>query len=211
VIDAVLFDWGHTLVRSDWSERLGLEGNRIGLAAVGRNDLPEPEALTRYFEERLQELFPIDAEDEVDLLSISRVGFLDLGCELSEEELERYIGSSQGFWGRSFEPHPNIGVLVESLRGAGYSLGLVSNNATPIRHFFVPLAFDCVVLSSEVGKQKPHPAIFQRALDDLERTGAYRLRRRQARPGRRRRGGAGNADRPGGVVLPPPGQRRGRS
>jgi putative hydrolase of the HAD superfamily len=167
VIDAVLFDWGHTLVRADWDEDRGLEGNRVGLAAVGRQGLPEPGTIDRYFAERLAELFPADAEDEVDLIAINRACFEHLGCPLADDELEHYVGVSQRFWTEGYDLHPRIPHLVDELRREGVRIGVVSNLATPLRHFVLPLAVDSIILSSEVGKRKPHPAIFRRALDDL--------------------------------------------
>jgi putative hydrolase of the HAD superfamily len=168
VIEAVLFDWGHTLVRSELTEELALEGTRIGLTAIGRNGLPRPQAINGYFSERLEELFPVDAEVESDLRTINRDCFLHLGCELSDDEGERFLEATQRFWTESYETHPRIAEAIHRLREDGLKLALVSNNVIPIRYFVVPFTFDCIVLSSEVGKRKPHPAVFERALEELE-------------------------------------------
>ena len=49
MVDAVLFDWGHTLM--DWVPEPELleAGHRAGLEALGRDDLPELELVTARF------------------------------------------------------------------------------------------------------------------------------------------------------------------
>ena len=63
--------------------------------------------------------------------------------------------------------HPDVGRLLAGLRARGLRIGVVSNTDTPRRFFDPDLDVDAVVLSCEVGKRKPHPAIFRRALDEL--------------------------------------------
>ena len=63
--------------------------------------------------------------------------------------------------------HPDVGRLLAGLRARGLRIGVVSNTDTPRRFFDPDLDVDAVVLSCEVGKRKPHPAIFERALDAL--------------------------------------------
>ena len=65
-------------------------------------------------------------------------------------------------------------VLAE-LRGHGLKLGLVSNAFDPgwllhrdLEHMGLAERLDFSVFSSEVGVRKPHPAIFERALEALE-------------------------------------------
>jgi HAD superfamily hydrolase (TIGR01549 family) len=167
VIDAVLFDLGHTLVRGDWTDEQAIAGNRVGLSAIGREGLPTPEAINAYFSERMDSLFPLDAVDETDIEEVCRQCFRSLDCTLTAAELDRYLEGCQRFWNTNYERHPSVGGVLERLHDDGLKLGLVSNNATPQRYFEAPFPVDAVVLSSEVGKRKPHPAIFRRALDEL--------------------------------------------
>jgi len=65
--------------------------------------------------------------------------------------------------------------LLEALRERGLKLGLVSNAFDPgwllhrdLEQMGLAERLDFAVFSSEVGKRKPHPAIFERALEALE-------------------------------------------
>ena len=65
--------------------------------------------------------------------------------------------------------------LLESLRARELKLGLVSNAFDPppllhrdLERMGVAARLDAAVFSSELGKRKPHPAIFERALAELE-------------------------------------------
>ena len=64
---------------------------------------------------------------------------------------------------------------MEALRSRGLKLGLVSNAFDPawllhrdLEQMGIAERIDFAVFSSELGKRKPHPAIFERALDALE-------------------------------------------
>ena len=176
MVEAVLFDWGDTLVEGVvWDEELLLEGNRAGLAAVGRDGLPTAVQLAAYFGEHEAELFPPGSEDEVDLAAIVHRCFTDLGRPLSDGELESFLEASQRDWLSREQVHPDVHALLDGLRERGLRLGIVSNCSTPRR--FVDRALeeqgliermDAVVFSCEVGKVKPHPAIFEQALAELE-------------------------------------------
>jgi putative hydrolase of the HAD superfamily len=66
---------------------------------------------------------------------------------------------------------PDVVPAVEALRGAGIRLGVISNwtwSAPELLHDFdLAHHFESLIISSRVGAQKPHPAIFRRALDEL--------------------------------------------
>lgn len=175
MVRAVLFDWGDTLVRAaEWNEQVAREGNRAGLAALRRDGLPSPDDIGGYFAERLTELFPPDAEDEVDLAELYRGCFTHLGSELSDEELELYLEASQRDWLAREVVHPDAHALLDGLRERGVRLAIVSNCATPRRFVNVALEeqgllarMDAAVFSCEIGKLKPHPTIFRRALEEV--------------------------------------------
>jgi putative hydrolase of the HAD superfamily len=64
--------------------------------------------------------------------------------------------------------------LLDSLRGDGLKLGLVSNAFDPgwllrrdLEQMGIAERIDVAVFSSEVGKRKPHPEIFETALAAL--------------------------------------------
>lgn len=175
MIDAVLFDWGDTLVDGvEWTDELALAGNRAGLAAIEREGLPSAEDILDNLTELEAGLDPPDSDDEVDLGAIVRATFAQLDCELGEDELETYLWGSQIDWLSREHVHPDIHALLDGLRARGLRLAIVSNCATPSR--FVESALqvqgllarvDVTIISSGVGKRKPHPAVFERALHEL--------------------------------------------
>jgi putative hydrolase of the HAD superfamily len=174
VLKAVLFDWGDTLMRDAWNDEIARAGNAAGLAALAeREDLPDIEALAAWWQ-RPNPLDDLRREEEPDMLELHRSCFTELGCELSDEELGAYFAAAY----RSWQEHITVGddahALLQSLRERGVRLAIVSNVAVPGRYVRALLEeqgladrVDAVVLSCEVGKRKPHPAIFERALEEL--------------------------------------------
>src|SRR4026208_1718173 len=57
MLDAVLFDWGDTLMQFAYSPELVAAGNRAGLEALGRADLPVADEVTEHFREEYEPLF----------------------------------------------------------------------------------------------------------------------------------------------------------
>lgn len=174
MIEAVLFDWGDTLVEYEWDEAIAAEGTRAGLAALERADLPDAVAIGAWFAERNEELFPRDGDDEADLAAIVGRCFGELGAGLADDQVARYLDAAFAAWHRYYRVAALSHALLEALRGRGLRLALVSNTSTPGR-ILRPLLevqglaqrMDAILLSCEVGKRKPHPAIFERALDEL--------------------------------------------
>ena len=210
MVEAVLFDWGDTLVEGVvWTDELLLEGNRAGLEAVAGDGLPTAEELAAYLRDHEAELFPPGAEDEVDLAAIVHRCFAELGRPLSDYELESFLEASQGDWLSREQVHPDVHAVLDELCARGLRLAIVSNCATPRR--FVDRALeeqgllermDAIVFSCEVGKVKPHPAIFERALAELEvEAAAGAVRRRPRRAGRPGTEPARHDHGPGALVL----------
>lgn len=174
VLEAVLFDWGDTLMSHEWNDEVALAGNRAGLAALGRDALPGAEAIHAYFASRADELYDDTREDEIELLTLNRQCFDALGCELGDEDLRRYTQAVHESWESAFSVPPIAHALLEALRARGLKLAIVSNTRSPewlLRPVFerqgLAERVDTIVLSSEVGKRKPHPEIFRRAVEEL--------------------------------------------
>jgi len=68
---------------------------------------------------------------------------------------------------RTYTLMPGAKTLLEALKAKGMKLGIVSNNYASIHETLaeleLPSYFDCIVISEEVGLQKPDPAIIQLA------------------------------------------------
>jgi putative hydrolase of the HAD superfamily len=175
VLRAVLFDWGGTLMRDEWSDEIALEGHTAGLAALDRDGLPGAEAFTRFLRDHEAELFPQATEDEIDIAGVISGSFRDQGVELTDDDVRLFLQAAHDVWTSYYVLADSTHALLEALRARGLKLALVSNTASPqwllqpmLERQGIAERVDAIVLSSEVGKRKPHPAIFERALDELE-------------------------------------------
>jgi putative hydrolase of the HAD superfamily len=174
VLRAVLFDWGGTLMEDEWSEEIETEGHYAGLAALERGGLPDAAALTRYLLDHEKKLFPSTDDDEIDIAAVIETTLRHHGVDLTDDDLRLFLRASQEVWASSYRLAGSTHALLEALRARGLKLALVSNTASPewllkpvLERQGLVERLDAIVLSSEVGKRKPHPAIFQRALIEL--------------------------------------------
>jgi len=175
VLEAVLFDWGDTLMQFAYSPELVSAGHRAGLAALGRDRLPEVEALTEHFRERYEPLFWVPGTiEEIEYPQLVRRLLADFGVEIDDDELDRYLEAEHAAWDPARIVAAHTHPLLEALRDRGLKLALVSNAFDPgwllhrdLEQMGIEQRLDFSVFSSEVGVRKPHPAIFERALAAL--------------------------------------------
>ena len=175
MLEAVLFDWGDTLMQFAYSPELVSAGHRAGLAAIGRDGLPEVDALTEHFREEYEPLFWAPGTiEEIEYPGLVRRLLADFGVEIDDDELGRYLQAEHTAWDPARILAAHTHPLLESLRELGLRLGLVSNAFDPgwllhrdLEQMGLAERLDFAVFSSEVGKRKPHPAIFERALEAL--------------------------------------------
>jgi putative hydrolase of the HAD superfamily len=176
MLDAVLFDWGHTLM--DWvpESELLAQGHRAGLEAIGRRDLAEQERVTARFRETYLPALEgaPDTVDEVEYPGLVRRLLGEFGIELDGDELERFLGAEHDAWTPARRLGAQTHALLESLRARGLRLGLVSNAFDPawllhrdLERLGVAERLDVAVFSSEAGTRKPDARIFERALTAL--------------------------------------------
>jgi len=175
VLEAVLFDWGDTLMEWAWQDELLAAGHRAGLAALGRDDLPEADVVAARFRERYLPLFwQPGVLEEVEYPGIVRDLLAEFDVAVSDEQLSRFLEAEHAAWQPARRLGAHTWALLESLRDRGLKLGLVSNALDPpwllhrdLEQLGVAGRLDVAVFSSEVGWRKPHPAIFERALEAL--------------------------------------------
>jgi putative hydrolase of the HAD superfamily len=175
MLEAVLFDWGDTLMQFAYSPELVSAGHRAGLAAVGRDGLPDVDQLTEHFREHYEPLFWAPGTiEEIEYPSLVRRLLGDFGFEIDDEELGRFLEAEHVAWDPARILAAHTHPLLEALRARGLKLGLVSNAFDPgwllhrdLEQMGIEERLDFSVFSSEVGTRKPHPAIFERALDAL--------------------------------------------
>ena len=176
MLEAVLFDWGDTLMQFAYSPELVGAGHRAGLAAIGRDGLPEVDALTEHFREEYEPLFWAPGTiEEIEYPGLVRRLLADFGVEIDDDELGRYLQAEHTAWDPARILAAHTHPLLESLRELGLRLGLVSNAFDPgwllhrdLEQMGIAQRLDFSVFSSEVGLRKPHPAIFERALEALQ-------------------------------------------
>jgi putative hydrolase of the HAD superfamily len=156
VLEAVLFDWGNTLVEFTWDDELLAAGHR---AALGRDD---PEFTARY--------------RELVLGDHSFRPYVDLLRELGVADPDAFIDAEHEAWLPAHQVLASAQALLEALRSRGLRTGVVAN-AWPdparvfrgdVERYGLAPWLDAQVWSDEVGARKPDPAIFREALSRLE-------------------------------------------
>ncbi|MGH3036795.1 MAG: HAD family hydrolase [Gaiellaceae bacterium] len=175
MLRAVLFDWGDTLFHFAYDEALLEAGWEAGLAALARDDLPQhAETAARFRERYMPLLFVPGSLEEVEYPGLVRELLESFGVEVADEELDRFLAAEHAAW----EPARLVGAhthaLLDSLRERDLATGLVSNAFDPgwlLQEDLVRMGLaerlDAAVFSSEIGKRKPHPAIFEAMLERL--------------------------------------------
>jgi putative hydrolase of the HAD superfamily len=172
VLEAVLFDWGDTLMRWTPDPDLLEVGHAAGFSALGRE--PVEGITARFRDVYLKRFFEPGVVEEVEYPAQVRCLLGEFGVTVSDEELTRFLEAEHAAWQPARRLASTTHALLESLRDRGLKLGLVSNAFDPPDLLHADLAqlgvaqrLDVAVFSSEVGRRKPDPVIFQRALDVL--------------------------------------------
>jgi putative hydrolase of the HAD superfamily len=172
VLEAVLFDWGDTLMEWAPSEDLLEAGHAAGFAALGR--APATGMTVRFRDVYLAKFFEPGVIEEVEYPSEVRRLLGEFDITVSDDELERFLEAEHAAWGPARKLASTTHALLEALRDRDLRLGLVSNAIDPpgllhrdLEELGVSERLDVAVFSSEVGRRKPDAAIFRRALDAL--------------------------------------------
>jgi HAD superfamily hydrolase (TIGR01509 family) len=172
VLQAVLFDWGDTLMRWAWEPELLDAGHEAGLRAIGRE--PSPRLTQRFRDAYLPLLWAPGTLEEVEYPALVRRLLGEEGIEVTDDELARFLEAEHAAWQPARLLASTTHALLETLRERGLKVGLVSNALDPpdllhrdLAQLGVAERLDVAVFSSEVGWRKPHPAIFERALAAL--------------------------------------------
>lgn len=172
MLDAVLFDWGDTLMRWTFDVELLRAGHVAGLEAIGR---PADAAITERFREAyLPKFFEEGVIEEVEYPSEVRALLREFDIDVGDDELLRFLEAEHAAWAPARQLAATTHALLDTLRERGLKLGLVSNAIDPpdllhrdLAELGVAERLDVAVFSSEIGRRKPDPAIFRYALDRL--------------------------------------------
>lgn len=172
MLEAVLFDWGETLMHWEWDPDLLAAGHAAGLRALGHE--PRPTLTKRFREACLPLLGAPGVLEEVEYGVLVARLLAESGIDATEALVERFLAAEHAVWEPAHQLASTTHALLETLRGRGLKLGLVSNAFDPpallhrdLEQLGIAERIDAAVFSSEVGWRKPHPAIFERALEAL--------------------------------------------
>src|SRR5712692_5702292 len=180
--DAVLLDFGHTLVdlRRPVSHLLEAyhEINQR-LERELQQQVPQAAELLVAVSERVDQAIGDDyragAEQEVDIADLYRTALAAIGINCPEPTLDRVIDQEQVAWFNGIILSPHARTVIETLKQSGLKLAIVSNAAFParsmrdqLRHLELFDFFDATVYSSEVGMRKPNAVIYDAALRRLQ-------------------------------------------
>jgi putative hydrolase of the HAD superfamily len=172
VLDAVLFDWGDTLMQ--WAPEPDLleAGHAAGFAALGRE--PTAGVTDRFRDVYIASFFEPGIVEEIEYPAQVRRLLGEFDIDVDDDELGRFLEAEHAAWRPACQLASTTHALLESLRGRGLKLGLVSNAFDPpgllhrdLAEMGVAERLDVAVFSSEVGRRKPDPLIFERALEGL--------------------------------------------
>jgi HAD superfamily hydrolase (TIGR01509 family) len=148
-------------------------GHAAGFDALGRE--PVPAMAERFREAYLSSFFAPGVVEEIEYPAQVRQLLREFEVDVSDEELARFLEAEHTAWGPARQLAATTHALLESLRERGLKVALVSNAFDPpdllhrdLEQLGIAERLDFALFSSEVGRRKPDPEIFQRALDALD-------------------------------------------
>jgi putative hydrolase of the HAD superfamily len=174
-LEAVLFDYGDTLLEFRLDDELWLGAMRDMLAAAGGP--PERAAdLRGEIERRVTEL-TADPDDHAELIyeEVVAGALAAVGTSPGPELLRTAIEAQHRGWLGARRLHPKAHWLLQEVRARGLRIGIVSNTFDPPDFLHADLVsdgvadrVDAIVFSSELGLRKPAPEIYRAALVALD-------------------------------------------
>jgi HAD superfamily hydrolase (TIGR01549 family) len=178
-IECVLLDWGGTLCRSD-RERDAILRGIVGITTLlGLEDEAARASISASLGKVMQQAYQKADTDpehrEIDVPRALQAWGEQMGFARRRQwDLPRMLDELWNQWVGCLEPLGKPVPVLEELRRRGYRLALLSNVAAPpavcraeLRRLGLEPLLECCTFSSEIGRRKPHPAIFQKVLEVL--------------------------------------------
>jgi HAD superfamily hydrolase (TIGR01509 family) len=176
-VEAVLFDYGRTLVTFDYPTDDLLKVLRAfspRIAEASSKPVPSPEELLKEVLLPLEDQVASTSEDEVDYMSVFTAAWQRAGLHLPYELLYEILDAEQLCWDRAAQVDPDALQVLSWLGARGFKRALCSNAPFPpammrrqVEANGVGELVEAVIFSSQVGKRKPAPEIYQAALSAL--------------------------------------------
>jgi HAD superfamily hydrolase (TIGR01662 family) len=181
-LQAVLFDYGHTLIHFDEQPHAQLLASyeKINQLLAERLEREIPtahvliEKVSKAVDAEIQRDYKSGREEEVEIALLYDGALRQLGLELELDVIEQVMDLEQEGWLQSIHVGPDVVPTLTALKAQGLRLGIVSNAAYLPRLMVRQMQtlglrdfFDGVTFSSEVGVRKPNPAIYEDALNKV--------------------------------------------
>ncbi len=172
MLEAVLFDYGDTLLEFRFDEDVWLGCLRDMLAAAGGP--PDRAADLREELRRRFDALSADPGDHAELVyeEVVAEALAACGSPAGPGLVRTAIEAEHRGWAVARHLHPEAHRLLEEVRARGLRIAIVSNTFDPPDLLHADLAaegvterVDAVVFSSGVGRRKPAPEIYRAALD----------------------------------------------
>jgi putative hydrolase of the HAD superfamily len=175
--DAILFDMGYTLVYFD--PAVPVIG-REALRALGVERTPEQvhaaidAVWTPLWAEADRSTFAATKAQDAELeIQMARAVLQALDVDTSDTTVSAFLNAQEAWYSRPgvICPYAEVKEVLSALAEQGYRLGIVSNWSWNLRDRVAQAGlddyFDLVWASAYAGCNKPHPLIFQQALDQM--------------------------------------------
>lgn len=178
---AVLFDYGHTLINYERPEAALLDVYR-GVSALLtrelRREVPAAEQLLAGISvevnAEIARSYEAERIEEIEIAGLYDGCLRRLGLELQPAVVEQIMELEERAWLQGIRLGPDVRSTLEAIRETGLRIGVVSNASylprlmtAQLEYLGVASYFDGLTWSSAVGVRKPHPAIYADALGKL--------------------------------------------
>ena len=172
----VFFDLGSTLIYFDgnWNEVLEQAAQALGESLTYIGVEANPKVLAVEFSRRLKIYYEKREKDLVEHTTefvlrdlLDSLGYTNPHEDVIRTGLDTFYATFHPHWRAEEDAHSTLA----SLKGVNYRLGLISNAGdvkdvqTLVDRFSLRPFFDHIIISAKVGVRKPHPRIFEIALD----------------------------------------------
>ena len=174
-VEAVLFDYGRTLVTFTYpKERLleVIERFRPAISAATGVPAPDSELIMEVVLLPLEAVIESPDEDEVSYLDVYSSAWARAGVELPGSLLYEILDAEQRVWDDEARVDPEAPPVLRWLGERGIKRAVCSNAPFPpemmlrqVEKNGIAALMDAVVFSSKLGRRKPAPEVYQATLE----------------------------------------------
>ena len=177
-IKGILFDFGNTLIsiELDWEKVLPLNIASLVRYLQSQNYPVDIEPFGKRFLELKNHKHQLGQKDLIEYTSVnilkevlSEYNFHDVDVSILEKAVEAFFEPEKKLYPVIAGAHK----VLQTLKDRGYKLALVSNASSgkliysAMEHLDFTKYFDVTIVSADIGFRKPHPKIFELALEKL--------------------------------------------